>query len=84
MKHKVTGTMLIERDDVELEVELDGMYHPATPDVWYLSNGDPGYPGDPEEVTDITATLNGEEIELTDQEYERAESLLMDWRCSLA
>lgn len=25
-------------------------YLPSTPDVFYLSNGDPGYPGDPEEA----------------------------------
>lgn len=28
-------------------VEFD--YSPPTPDVYYLPNGDPGYPGDPEE-----------------------------------
>lgn len=25
-------------------------YTPGTPDVWYLPNGDPGYPGDPAEL----------------------------------
>ena len=28
-------------------------YTPSTPDVYYMPNGDPGYPGDPEEI-DIT------------------------------
>lgn len=35
-------------DEVECEIDYD--YSPATPDVWYMSNGDPGYPGDPEEI----------------------------------
>tara|TARA_R110000868_G_scaffold296118_1_gene556407 strand:+ start:696 stop:1043 length:348 start_codon:yes stop_codon:yes gene_type:complete len=41
-----------------LEIELGGEtlrcsfdYSPGTPDVMYLSNGDPGYPGDPEEFS---------------------------------
>lgn len=33
----------------EKEIEFHGYYHPATPDVMYLPNGDPGYPGDPAE-----------------------------------
>jgi hypothetical protein len=28
---------------------VTGRYTAATPDVMYLSNGDPGHPGDPEE-----------------------------------
>lgn len=49
-----------EQDDFELDIELkDGSkvkveikysFTPGTPDVPYLSNGDPGYPGDGEEV----------------------------------
>lgn len=34
--------------EVEFEIEFD--YRAPTPDVWYLFNGDPGYPGDPEEI----------------------------------
>ena len=41
----LTATAYVE---VEFEIEFD--YRPATPDVWYLRNGDPGYPGDPEEI----------------------------------
>lgn len=33
-----------------LLLSVDANYYPATPDVPYLRNGDPGYPGDPEEV----------------------------------
>ena len=35
---------------LELEVYVEFDYWPATPDVMYLPNGDPGYPGDPEEL----------------------------------
>jgi hypothetical protein len=36
---------------VEIPVRVRVNYYcPATPDVYYLSNGDPGYPGDPEEL----------------------------------
>lgn len=42
---------------IELEVEVEFDYSPGTPDVMYLSNGDPGYPGEaPElEVTRVYA-----------------------------
>ena len=33
-----------------LDYKVSGTYTPGTPDVFYLSNGDPGYPGDPAEV----------------------------------
>lgn len=33
-----------------LSFSADVTYFPGTPDVWYLPNGDPGYPGDPPEV----------------------------------
>ena len=42
-----THTMLVERDSDTLRFTAD--YSPGTPDVMYLPNGDPGYPGDPEE-----------------------------------
>lgn len=32
-------------------LEIRYSYSPGTPDVWYLPNGDPGYPGDPEEIS---------------------------------
>ena len=33
---------------------LDCHYSPATQDVMYLPNGDPGYPGEPEEMDILT------------------------------
>ncbi len=34
----------------ELDLQVVYRYSPGTPDVWYLPNGDPGYPGDPAEL----------------------------------
>jgi hypothetical protein len=43
----MTDTVKLNFGGQRLLVEYD--YTPGTPDVYYLSNGDPGYPGDPEE-----------------------------------
>lgn len=45
--------------DAEIELKIDYHYYPATPDVMYMSNGDPGYPGDPEEVNVINVSYDG-------------------------
>jgi hypothetical protein len=47
-----------EESEVDLSVNYD--YYKETPDVYYMSNGDPGYPGDPAEIdiTDVFATSN--------------------------
>lgn len=39
----------IPAGDAEEDVEVVAHCYPATPDVFYLKNGDPGYPGDPAE-----------------------------------
>lgn len=38
-----------ETDNLRLKVTFE--YSPGTPDVMYLPNGDPGYPGDPPELS---------------------------------
>ena len=43
----------------EKEVEVKYQYSPGTPDVMYLPNGDPGYPGDPAELEILDVTLDG-------------------------
>lgn len=45
------NTILDLGDFGEVEAEIEYDYTPSTPDVWYMRNGDPGYPGDPEEIT---------------------------------
>ena len=37
----------VEVDGKPVEVTVEYTFSPATPDVFYLRNGDPGYPGDP-------------------------------------
>lgn len=40
------------------EVTIHGVFSPGTPDVMYLSNGDPGYPGTPAEFEALRIVLN--------------------------
>lgn len=37
-------------------------YTPATPDVMYMKNGDPGYPGDPEELEIDKLYISGVDV----------------------
>lgn len=79
----VTTVMTVERGDEEVDVLVEGFYWPGTPDVRHLPNGDPGYPGDPPEVDNIHAyayrdKTRGEEVELTEEEVERAHEQLVD------
>lgn len=57
---------------LEIEVDVDGTYHPADPGKWTLSNGDPGYPPEPAEYEinkvmwgdlDITDILSEEDLD---------------------
>lgn len=40
----------IEVNDEPINVTVDYQYYPAEPEVWTLSNGDPGHPGSGAEV----------------------------------
>lgn len=78
MSHKrhpsggVEATMEITRGDDEVfEVVIEGYYTPGLP-ATYL---DPPESGD---IEDLTAFLDGEEIELTQSEYDQAWEILMD------
>ena len=57
-------------DDVYIDIEAD--YQHATPDVHYLRNGDPGHPGDAEVVDITSATIDGVDVELDEDEKDRA------------
>ncbi len=57
---------------LEIEVDVDGTYHPSDPGKWTLSNGDPGYPPEPAEYEinkvmwgdlDITDILSEEDLD---------------------
>lgn len=50
----------------EVELTCDYDYSPSTPDVMYLPNGDPGYPGDPEEFTVNSAIgeIDGQRVDV--------------------
>lgn len=74
---KVKSCMEIERDWACVEIKLTGNFIPSTPDVWYLRNGDPGYPGTDAEMDAIEAhDSKGEIVELTEAETEKAQDAL--------
>jgi hypothetical protein len=57
-------------------------FYPSTPDVWHLPNGDPGYPGSPEEA-DIESMIddNNKTLDinkLSDTEMDEIQKLLFN------
>ena len=68
----------IERNNEEIELYIQYSYSPGTPDVQYLPNGDPGYPGDPPEIEITLVTCDGKLFKLTDEEYDKIYDLCFD------
>jgi len=60
------ATITIDFGGQRLRVEYD--YSPATPDVMYLRNGDPGYPGGPEEfyITKVELLITPKRIDISE------------------
>lgn len=80
MKHigEVKSDMLIERDGVEICVDIRGTFTPGFPGCWHQPNGDPGWPPEPVDVEDISASTDGVEVELSDDELENAREKLLE------
>lgn len=78
MKYRVEADWVIERSGQEIEIKINGLYSERTPDVHYLRNGDPGYPGNPSTIDEVGATYGGHVIELTEEEQEKAEEKLLE------
>jgi hypothetical protein len=58
MNHRVEFTMTLDLGILgEHDVKFLVNYLPATRDVMYMPNGDPGYPGDPAEVEILSAWI---------------------------
>jgi hypothetical protein len=51
-----------DEQDNETVYEIECACYAGTPDVPYLRNGDPGYPGDPAECEILKVSLNGVEV----------------------
>lgn len=78
-KSNVKSKMTIKRDGENLEIVIEGVFLKGSPGVHTLSNGDPGYPDDPDEINDVEASLpDGTPIRLTDLEYEEAVDKLLE------
>ena len=58
---------LLDEDDVDCVFRVD--YAPGTPDVMYMSNGDPGYPGDGPELEVLRAQRAEDRADLKDVDF---------------
>jgi hypothetical protein len=68
----ISAYIFSERDGDDVRIDIEAKFTPATDDVPYLSNGEPGHPGDPEEVEILEASIDGEPTALSEDEEERA------------
>lgn len=72
-----------EDEGIERTYTVEYDYTSETPDVPYLRNGDPGYPGDPAEVEIEEVYLGG--VKLTPEQlkeefcYDGVKMTLIDW-----
>ncbi len=68
----VTFTSYITHNEAEITVEVQADVTPGAPAVWYMPNGDPGYPAEPAEceITSVTDE-DGNEYVAVLSEYER-------------
>jgi len=61
-------TREIDGEETDLLITAVADYSPAAPDVHYLPNGDPGYPGDPESIEFSEIHIEGTEDELSESD----------------
>lgn len=67
----------IEVDDEPIEVEIQAEFIPGQPGRKHMSNGDPGYPDEPDEVRVLSITdANGKSHVPTRNELIRIEDLI--------
>ena len=77
----LTTYMTVERDDKEIYVEIEASYTPGRPAVWYHKDGS-GSPAEPAEVEIFSVKdEDGNEVELTSDEEDRAIEKLLDEAC---
>jgi len=74
---KVTTAMFVEREGGELELTISGVYYPGCRGVKAHWADRFAPPDDPAEMDDIDATdKQGNAVELTEEEYDKAEEKL--------
>jgi len=59
--HRIEESVYSEETDKTYDITIEFTYSPGTPDVRYLPNGDPGYPGDPPEVEIVSVYSNSDD-----------------------
>jgi hypothetical protein len=58
----MTGTVNITFGEQDVEMQIEYEATPYRPAVWYLSNGDPGYPEEGGDFDVYGVIVNGEDI----------------------
>ena len=68
-----TGTTYITFGEEDVELQINYEATPYRPAVWYLSNGDPGYPEEGGDFDIYEIIVNGENIisSFSEEEMER-------------
>lgn len=66
-------------EDVEVVVEFD--YTRGAPAVYYLRNGDPGYPAEPDDVDNITIHRGDSGVELSEADLTQKSMDRITERC---
>ena len=75
---RVSIKMAVEANEEPTLVHIEADYTPGRPGRRYMSNGDPGYPDEPDEIEITECTLpSGDEYELSPSDYECACGLIV-------
>lgn len=81
-RHKIAATRsgCVNGMDWDAEHEIEFEYRAGRPAVWYLRNGDPGYPAEPDELEVIKITPGaGDHGVFSDIAQRDLESWAQEW-----
>ena len=78
MNYTITVPLTLRGEDVEAQVEFDFLR--GAPGRWYMPNGDPGYPDEPDELEVNSIVIDGHEHEgLPVETLDAIEQACWDW-----
>ena len=71
-------TLEVEVGDDFKEAHIEADFTFGSPGRMYMSNGDPGYPPEPDEVEFLSVTVDGQPFELSADDCQRAYNMLAE------
>ena len=78
MNYTITVPLTLRGEDVEAQVEFDFLR--GAPGRWYMPNGDPGYPDEPDELEVNSIVIDGvEQEQLPVESLDIIEQACWDW-----